>query len=178
MGTKIAFLRAVNMAGHNSIKMNDLAGLFVRTGYPDPQIHIQSGNVIFRSNENELATAKKIEKAITDSFGLVISVMVRTAEELGGLKERNPFLGEKNFDPSRMAVVFLHEEPAAERLKKLDSVSYPPDRFEVSGREIFLSCPDGFGRSKLSTNFFEKKLGVTGTARNWRTIMTILEKAS
>lgn len=178
MGSKIAFLRAVNMAGHNSIKKNELAGLFVKTGYTNPEIYIQSGNVIFRSKENELTAVRKIEKAITGTLGLNISVMVRTAEELDGLKERNPFLNEKNFDPSRMAVVFLHENPSEEGLKKLESVSYPPDRFELSGREIFLFCPNGFGRSKLTTTFFEKKLGVKGTARNWKTIMAILEMAS
>ena len=72
-----------------------------------------------------------------------------------------------------MAVIFLHEEPSGIQLQKVENIDYPPDKFRIIGKEIFIYCPNGFGRTKLYTNFFEKKMGVTGTARNWKTITTI-----
>ena len=79
-----------------------------------------------------------------------------------------------NFDPSKMAVLLLHESPAEAQILKVKDVDYPPDKFKIIEKEIFIYCPNGFGRTKLYTNFFEKKMGVTGTARNWNTITTIL----
>jgi uncharacterized protein (DUF1697 family) len=73
-----------------------------------------------------------------------------------------------------MAVIFLHETPSEIQIEKVSNINYPPDKFQIIGSEIFIYCPNGFGKTKLYTNFFEKKMGVTGTARNWKTITTIL----
>ena len=89
----------------------------------------------------------------------------------------NPFLTEQNFEPSKMAVIFLHEKTTETQIQKVIDIDYPPDKFKIVGSEIFIFCPNGFGRTKLYTNFFEKKMGITGTARNWKTITTILDLA-
>jgi uncharacterized protein (DUF1697 family) len=119
----------------------------------------------------------KIEEAISKKFGNKISAIIRTKKEMAEVSALNPFLSEKNFDPAKMAVLFLSEEPSAEQVAKVSDVSYPPDKFQISGSEIFIYCPNGFGRTKLYTNFFENKMKVTGTARNWKTVNTILEIA-
>jgi len=89
----------------------------------------------------------------------------------------NPFFDEMNFNPSRLAVIFLHEMPSGEQIEKVKNVDYPPDKFKIIGKEIFIYCPNGFGKTKLYTNFFENKMKVTGTARNWKTINNLLEIA-
>jgi uncharacterized protein (DUF1697 family) len=164
------------MTGHNSIKMTDLASLYHNLGFTDAKTFIQSGNVIFstQSDKAESAISAAIEKEILGKFNYTVPVMIRTSRELSDLFTVNPFLGEIEFDHAKMAVIFLHEEPSAEQLKKVKDVDYPPDKFKIIGREIFIYCPNGFGKTKLYTNFFEKKMGVTGTARNWKTITTIL----
>jgi uncharacterized protein (DUF1697 family) len=43
---------------------------------------------------------------------------------------------------------------------------------------VYLHCPQGYGRSKLSNAFFEKQLGVAATTRNWRTVTTLAELAA
>jgi uncharacterized protein (DUF1697 family) len=48
----------------------------------------------------------------------------------------------------------------------------------VKGREIYLYTPNGIGRSKLTIDWFEKGLGVRGTARNWNTVLKLLDLAS
>lgn len=175
----IAFLRALNMAGHNLVKMKELEGLFSSLGYEDVKTYIQSGNVIFSDTgkEKKEVIARRLEKAISDRFNLNIEVMVRKVADLKGLAARNPFLDEGDFNPLKMAVIFLNKKPSGDSVKAMANVSYPPDKFHISGQEIFIYCPNGFGRTKLYTNFFEKKMGIRGTARNWKSVMAILEIA-
>jgi uncharacterized protein (DUF1697 family) len=167
------------MTGHNSIKMTELAELYVKIGFSDAETYIQSGNVIFTDNSefDPSSHSMKIEKAILDRFKYIVPAMIRTIQDLRDIFSVNPFLGERDFDPSKMAVIFLHEEVTEAQLRKVEGVDYPPDKFKIVGREIFIYCPNGFGRTKLYTNFFEKKMSVTGTARNWKTITTILNIA-
>ena len=176
MQTYISFLRGINMTGHNSIKMADLADLYQKLGFKDAKTYIQSGNVIFScdggSNEAELGL--KIEQDILVKFNYNVPVMLRTNQELTDLYTTNPFLEEPDFDPSKMAVIFLHEEPSDNQLQKVVDVDYSPDNFKIIGREIYIYCTNGFGRTQIYTNFFEKKMGVSGTGRNWKTITTIL----
>jgi uncharacterized protein (DUF1697 family) len=175
----ITFLRGVNMTGHNSVKMADLSALYKDLGYKDAVTYIQSGNVIFSRTDgsSDQQVALRIERAIFDKFTYSVPVMIRTVEEMKNLMSDNPFLGEENFQPSKMAVVLLHEEASSDQILKVINVDYPPDKFKISGKEIFIYCPNGFGRTKLYTNFFEKKMGVTGTARNWKTMTTLLQMA-
>lgn len=179
METYISFLRGVNMTGHNSIKMTDLSELFTKLVLKDAETYIQSGNVVF-CETGEIppsALTAKIEQAIMEKFNYIIPVMIRTQTELADLFTSNPFLDEPDFDPSKMAVIFLHDVPSDNQLRKVEDVDYPPDKFEIIGREIYTYCPNGFGKTKIYTNFFEKKMGVIGTARNWKTITTLLSIA-
>jgi uncharacterized protein (DUF1697 family) len=179
MQTLISFLRGINMTGHNSLKMNDLCHLFKDLGFPDAETYIQSGNVIFSHHGRESVSviSKRIERAILERFNYNIPVMIRTIKEINELLFSNPFLKEDYFDPAKMAVIFLHEKCKISQIQKVADIDYPPDRFKISGSEIFIYCPNGFGRTKIYTNFFEKKMGVTGTGRNWKTITTILDIA-
>jgi len=179
MQTYISFLRGVNMTGHNSIKMKDLSELYISLGLNDSETYIQSGNVISRCNADipVASLSDKIEAAILERFNYTIPVMIRTVPEVKDLFSSNPFLTEDDFQPSKMAVIFLHKKPSDAQIQKVVDIDYPPDKFKIIGREIFIYCPNGFGKTKLYTNFFEKKIGVAGTARNWKTITTILDIA-
>ena len=167
------------MTGHNKIRMDDLLTLFKESGFNDSETFIQSGNVIFSYNdkEQEKDLINRIESGIRLKFGYEIAAFIRTSEEIKEIVKRNPFLSEKKFDPSRSAVIFLHEKPGEAQTEKVKNVDYPPDKFSIIGREIFIYCPNGFGRTKLYTNFFENKMKVKGTARNWNTILKIMEMA-
>lgn len=167
------------MTGHNSIRMADLQALYRKMGYKDAETYIQSGNVIFSSMADLTPSqiSSKIKRAIRESFNYEITVLIRKVEEMKKLKAANPFLNLENFDPSKMAVLFLDQEPSEAQVQKVINIDYPPDKFKVIGSEIFIYCPNGFGRTKLHTNFFERKMGVAGTGRNWRTINKLLEIA-
>jgi uncharacterized protein (DUF1697 family) len=89
----------------------------------------------------------------------------------------NPFIKKKNIDPRKLHVTFLSPEPGLSNVHALNGIHYPPDEFILKGKEIYLHCPDGYGRSKLNNNFFEKKLKVTATTRNWRTVNELIKLA-
>ncbi len=179
MQTIISLLRGINMTGHNSVKMKDLLQVYNNLGFINAESYIQSGNVIFgfpgEINEHALSTA--IHESIKSAFGYDIAVIIRSVSELNDIKTANPFLSENNFDPSKMAVIFLTSEVTAIQKEKVATIDYPPDKFFIRGREIYIYCPNGFGKTKLYTNFFENRMGVTGTARNWKSITTILQIA-
>ena len=113
MSVCITMLRAVNMTGHNVVKMTRLADLFRQIGYSDAETYIQSGNIVFTCNYGNSENASvKIHKAILSRFNLDIAVITRTMDELGNIISANPFLEEPGFDYSRMAVLFLEIKPS------------------------------------------------------------------
>jgi uncharacterized protein (DUF1697 family) len=178
MSVKVSFLRGVNMAGHCSMKMADLLTLYKKLGFKDAVTYIQSGNVVFTSDNDVEKTGSDIGEAILKKFDYNVAVMIRTAEEIQKINNLNPYLQLKDFDPAKSSVIFLLNEPDSNQLARVADINYPPDSFKIIGREIFIYCPNGFGRTKLYTNFFENKMKVTGTARNWKTLTAIQEIAS
>jgi uncharacterized protein (DUF1697 family) len=176
MHTYIAFLRAVNMAGHNSVKMKDISALFTDIGFSKVETYIQSGNIIFQT-ATEDDYSRIIEENILSATGFNITVMIRTPDQLKKLIKSNPFRDPGKFNPGRVAVLFLTSEPGEDVKAKMSDYDFSPDKFVISEKNVFIFCPDGFGRSKLSTGFFEKKMGIKCTARNWNTVNAILEIA-
>jgi uncharacterized protein (DUF1697 family) len=167
------------MAGHNKIRMTDLEDMFKVSGFLDAETYIQSGNVIF-SGDGELSDMEltaKIESEIRTRFGYSITALLRSLIDLEKIAAFNPFMARNDFDPAKSAVIFLNEKPSEEQLEKVKNVDYPPDKFQIIGKEIFIYCPHGFGKTKLYTNFFEKMMKVSGTARNWNSVNTILTMA-
>lgn len=178
MNTYITMLRGVNMTGHNTIKMTRLVDMFRQQGYSDAETYIQSGNIVFSCRNSSIDNVSSgIRKAILSEFSLDIAVITRTPDEIKKIIAVNPFLEEPGFDPSKMAVVFLELKPSEEQILKVAGIDYPPDKFRIIGSEIYIYCPNGFGRTKLYTNFFEAKMKVTGTARNWTMVNKLLEMA-
>jgi uncharacterized protein (DUF1697 family) len=147
--------------------MAELKASFEALGLDDVATYVRSGNVVFSGE----TSAEELERRIAADFGRPYPVVLRTAAELGRIVEASPFPTD---DGKRLHVVFLDEEPKA---AELDPDRSPPDRFAVVGREIYWHAPDGVGRSKITIDWFEKGLGVRGTARNWNTVLKLLELA-
>jgi uncharacterized protein (DUF1697 family) len=167
----VALLRGINVAGKNLVPMKALAALFEKSGAREVSTYIQSGNVIFSAAP---ALVKKLpaqlEKAIAQTFRCHSPVVLRSHDELQKIARNSPFTDD---DHGRLLVMFLQGDPR--NLERLDERRSPPDRFAVRGREIYLHCPNGYGRSKLTNDYFDRTLGTVSTARNWRTVLKLLE---
>ena len=170
MTAYVALLRAVNLGGTNRVPMAELRTALCARGFENVSTILASGNVLLRSTEPERVVAEQVGDTIEESFGLRIGVVVRSAAELMAIVGRNPFLTTGvDHDPATLHVAFLSEQPAAAAAATLDPDRSPPDAFAVDGRVVYLSYPNGAGRSRLTLDYLERRLGVDGTARNWRT---------
>ncbi|MDP1744796.1 MAG: DUF1697 domain-containing protein [Bacteroidota bacterium] len=180
MKTFLSILRGINVSGHKKIPMAELKFLYEELNFENVTTYIQSGNVIFK-NKNSKNLSKQIEHKIFEKYNFNVPVIIRTPEEMRSIVEGNPFLKQKDIDLSKFYVVYLAEDPKQDCIDKLKKINYEPDKFYISGKEVYLYCPNGYGNTKLTNNFFENKLDITATTRNWNTtneLMKILKSYS
>jgi uncharacterized protein (DUF1697 family) len=172
--TYVALLRGINVGGRTKLPMADLRALMETLGHANVVTYIQSGNVVFTSAAKEAKVASDIAAGVKQKFGYDLAVIVRTRAQLAKVVSGNPYL-KSGADPSKLHVTFLAAKPSAAAIAKLDPDRCPPDEFVVQGREIFMLLPNGMGRTKLTIDYFEKRLGTPGSARNWNTVNKLLE---
>ena len=173
----VALLRGVNVGG-NTLSTEQLRGICAELGLENARTYVQSGNLVFDAAGSAERWSKSLEQALAGKARLPITVLVRSRAEMAALVERNPFAGETGIDLSRLHVTFLRQAPKRAALTALNAIDAGPDRLSHAGREIYLHCPNGYGRTKLSNTMIEKTLSVAATTRNWRTSNTLLEMAS
>ena len=177
MTRHVALMRGINVGGKNKLPMADLVTLFVEAGCRDVQTYIQSGNVVFSATEKIAARVPDlIAKAVFDRLGFRAPVVTRTAAELRSVASANPFL-RVGAAAAELHVMFLAVRPTAARVTGLDPRRSPPDEFIVRGRDIYLRCPNGVARSKLTNDYFDRSLATTSTMRNWRTVLMLADIA-
>jgi uncharacterized protein (DUF1697 family) len=176
MATFIAFLRGVNV-GANILKMERLQDLCERIGMKNARTYVQSGNVVFEGQGSTAQWTAVLERKLIGETRLPVTVIIRTAAEMQKVLAGNPFLKEKGIDATRLHVTLLAANPPESAQNALPELKSGRDRFVCLGREIYLHCPDGYGRSKLSNNAFEKLLSVRATTRNWNTVKKLCEMA-
>src|SRR5436189_2321021 len=179
MPAYIAMLRGINVSGQKVIKMDHLRELCTGLGFRNVETYVQSGNIVFQTaTENPAALSKRIGETILESFGFDTAVIIRRSEEMRNVIAKNPFLKEKSIDSSKLHVTFLSETAQKGSEKKLETLATNPDRFYPASHEIYLYCPGGYGRTRLSNNAIEKALSVEATTRNWKTTNALFEMVS
>lgn len=166
----ISILRGINVSGHRMIKMQALKELFTDLGFQNIQTYVQSGNIVFQHKKtDQQKLEKKIAKAITEKFTFDVPVIVMELSELQQIIAGNPFVKDETKNLSHLHVTFLAGKPDAESFNKIKEGSFQPDEFHLVNKVIYLYCPNSYSKSKLTNGFFEKKLNVTATTRNWKT---------
>jgi uncharacterized protein (DUF1697 family) len=174
----ISLLRAVNVGGHNLIKMDALRKLYETLQLRDVATYVQSGNVVFRSSEpDSVRLAMRIEGAIERTFGIRPVVILRTASELRSVVARNPFASRPDLDPRKVLATFLAVQPAPEACAKALALQTGPEELHIDGSELFIYFPNGFSESKLSMAAVDRALRISGTGRNWNTVTKLLAMA-
>lgn len=171
MTTYIALLRGINVGGNKIIKMLDLKAMFQTLGFENVRTYIQSGNVVFESDEgSESLLTGVIERKIHEVFGFEVSVIIRTLAEMENVIANDPFQLSEPEDFKRWYVTFLPAEPSAEALDKLRTYENGPDKVRFVGREMYILYEVSVSQSPLFKVPFDRILGMTITARNWNTV--------
>ena len=174
MPTYISFLKGINVGGQKSIRMPDLKALYEAMGFKDVITYVQSGNVVFDSGDfDPIKIGAAIEAEIERRFSFHVSVILRDRNDFQRILDGNPFVHSRNEDPSTLHVTFLSKSPSTEMVNGMKIPTGIEDECVLSGKEIYLFCPNGYGRTKLSNSFFERKLNVLATTRNWRTVVAM-----
>jgi len=154
--------------------MADLRANLANAGLQNVRTYIQSGNVIFEHEAHHpKELAKQIHDVISEHNGFQVPVIVITAAQFSDVFSSNPFLNERNEDVSKLHVTFLSEKPRQKYLDKIAEVTHPPDECIIRDKVVYLYCPDGYGRTKFTNNFFEHHLNVTASTRNWKTMIKL-----
>jgi len=178
MQTYISLLRGINVSGQKKINMKELKALYEEAGFQNVQTYIQSGNVVFQSKKSTARTlSRKIETLIREHYAFDVAAVVLSPQELDKVIVGNPFAKEKDFEEGKMYICFLNEAPKQDLVEKIRDVRYGSDRFVINNAIIYLFVPGGYGNTKLNNNFFESKLKVVGTTRNWNTVNKLAEMA-
>lgn len=169
----ICLLRGINVGGNKRIKMADLRQLLGNLSLKNVQTILQSGNVVFESDEtNRDKLIKNIEASIEDAYGFEVKVMLRTAEEWQAIIDKKPIY-DFEVAGNRLLVVCLDTVPKPDNIKELVDSHTGDEIIHVFEQEFFIYYGDGMGKSKLSNAVLERKLNVTTTARNWNTVIKL-----
>jgi len=175
----ISLLRGINVSGKNPLAMPHLKRMYQSLGFGNVQTYVQSGNVICDAPpQDPEGLAKRIRSQIQETFGFDVPVIVRTGQEFQHILKNNPFLTQEQENVDYLHVTFLAAPPSAERVQALIAIPQIGDEFVVIEREIYLFCPGGYGRTKFSNTFFEKKLEQAATTRNWKSVVTLASLAA
>ncbi len=172
MKTYIALLRGINVGGHKKVPMAELRELLTKSGLENVQTYIQSGNVIFQSTSNESKELEaSIRKSILDYFGFEVPVLVRTREDLKTIFDDCPFPEEKKVNSY---FTMLSEIPDKALVAEASQKTYPDEEYVILNDCIYFFCANGYGNAKFNLNFFERKLKVNATSRNYKTMVKLL----
>lgn len=168
-----ALLRGVNLGNTNKVSMSDLRALFIDLGHTDAATYLQSGNVVFTSTGRDAAKlTRDIGARLRNDLSLDVQVLLRSHDELARVVAANPYQARES-DHTRLLVTFL-AQPAADP-GRLEVPTGETGVFSIVDREVYLHVPDGYGRSKLTNAYIERRLGVPATTRNWKTVGKLCE---
>lgn len=174
----VALVRGINVGGHKKVAMDDLRELLRSLGLTDVVTHLQSGNAIFTGDRDRARQLEQeLEGAVRRQLGLDAKVLIRTREELAKIVAANPLTAATR-EPAKLHVAFLSARPEPDRVTAIDATQFEPDQFRLGDRVLYVWYRNGVGRTKLTNDVIERRLGVTATSRNWNTVTKLLELAT
>lgn len=176
--TYTALLRGINVGGKNIIYMEKLNEMFVQLGFHDVFIYLQSGNVIFKSDDFRIEELQlMISEKIRFNFGYDIHVLVFSQEELSAIFNECPFK-ENEHNTSEIYFTFLNQEIPEQIFQQIIKETNSSDLCSSGKKVIYIRCTNGYGKTKFTNLFFEKKLKTIATTRNWKTVTELIKKTN
>jgi uncharacterized protein (DUF1697 family) len=175
MPTHIALLRGINVGGKCLVSMSDLRDLFESLGFAGAKTLLQSGNVIFDAGraKSPAAIERLLEAETEKRCGVPAAYFVRTAADWEQVIAGNPFPAEAKKDPGHLVVTCLKDTPQAKDVKALEAAIKGREAVRADGKHLYVTYPDGIGRSKLTNAVIERVLKTRATARNWNTVLKL-----
>ena len=179
MPTWVALLRAVNLGSHHKVSMAQLRTALTEAGCSDVRTYVQSGNVVLSSRARTSArVAADVGDVLRESFDIDTPVLVRTPAQLQAIAEWSPFRDQAAERPTSVHVIHLDAEPDPDSLAVLLGTDWGDDRVAARGLEVVIAYGATMHDSRLQHGPLVRRLGTTGTARNWRTLLALADLAA
>jgi uncharacterized protein (DUF1697 family) len=171
-------LRGINVGAHRKIRMADLKRLYEECGFKEIVTYIQSGNVLFKTemDVDRAILTQQIEKVIAAHYPFIVPVLIRTQTDFDNVLITNPFLQNADLDVKNIYITFLESLPNPLLVAKIQDLDYAPEQWVILEKEVYIYTCD-YGKTKLSNSFFENKLKVKATTRNWNTVQQLMALA-
>ena len=166
-------LRGVNVGGHGSLPMTTLREVLADLGYDDVRTYLQSGNAAVVTSAPATKVHDDVTKALARSVGRDIGVLLRSHAQLRKVVDGWPFAA--GGAPTTKHVIFMERAADAKALAAIDTGDFEPEKLRASGAHVYLSLPDGLGRSKLAPLVNRKLAKTVTTMRNWNTVTALVE---
>lgn len=178
MTTYISILRGINVSGQKLIKMDALKQMCENLNFIYVQTYIQSGNIVFQSEDSELSNLEElISKQILLQFRFDVPVIVLSIEKLQQIIASNPYTSDQTKDISGIYVTFLSSPAKEIHIDIIKQKLLQEEEVTLTENAVYLYCPNGYGKTKLTNTFLESKLKVNATTRNWKTTNELLRMA-
>lgn len=172
----VALFSGINVGGNRIVKMAELRSFLGELGFADVATYVQSGNAVFRSSKGDAASlSKQLEAAFEKKWGFHSRIMVRDQGWFERLVRENPYPDVAG-EPTKLHAYVLERAPTKEEIARLAEKCIGPERFEIKGDVLYLHAPGGLGKSVFA-GLIPRTLKVPGTARNWRSVLALLEMA-
>ncbi|MEO7349493.1 MAG: DUF1697 domain-containing protein [Terrimesophilobacter sp.] len=172
------FVRAVNVGGTARLPMADFRSMLEELGGKHPRTYIASGNAVLELDASDASGwstfDRSVERELEVRFGFQRDVVSRSVKEVEGALAEHPF---PVTDPKWSYVTFLTAEPQPENLASASELPPSDAEWTVLGAHLHIRYPEGMSATTLNADALFKRLGVTGTARNLRTVRAILDLA-
>ncbi len=175
----ISLLRGINVSGHRKILMKDLKALYEKLGYINVITYIQSGNVVFESAaDNPDDIRIKLEKAITENYDFSVDILVLNVSQFNSVLDSLPFQDYTlEQDGTKIIVTFLSDQPDKQSLEEIMTYAAPSEEMIPGNKALYFRFPDGYGKTKLTNALMERKLKVSTTSRNLKTVVKLAQLA-
>jgi uncharacterized protein (DUF1697 family) len=173
MGLQVALLRGINVGPHNRVPMPELRAHLTELGYGPVATVVQSGNIVLESTAAAGRLEAELRQALAQRFDVDTPVIVRTAAQLERVVADNP-LPEAVREPKLFQVSFLGARCPAAAARQLAEADVAPEQVAVRDREIYCWHVGGIQQSRLAT-LIGRAVTVPATARNWNTVLKLLE---
>ena len=174
MKTHLALLRGINVGGNKKIKMADLKDLLTANDFKNVQTYIQSGNILFEHSKPTTILRHEIMNLIQEKYGFEVKIIIKTTTEIEKITNEIPDVILQDLPLNLVFAMILDNIPEKENIEKLLNQNISPDIIAIKNDVIYIACPNGASNSKLTNNFIEKQLKVSGTTRNYKTMQKLV----
>jgi len=162
------------VGGATQLPVKPLREALTKAGFENVGTYINSGNAYLRTDLPKAKMLEAVTRICREEFGFTKEIHAPTLAEWRKVIANNPFPDFR--EGKHLHAAWLDGKPKPEAVEALRELCVDGEGIEIVGHAAYLHTPHGFGRSKLAEKF-DRLIGVPNTARNWNSVLKLLELA-